>query len=410
MPPGQNTQSKHVISCIFATIACLGLAGCDGTSQSPPAVGGLSAQAAPLSAMAQLGQKIFQDPSLSASGRESCQTCHDPSSGHAAPPDSGAVPLGGIAMDRRGFRNTPSLRYLAQNPAFFYDSQGTPTGGFDRDGRADSLAQQAHRPFLAPHEMANATVSEVIQKLGHAAYASEFQALFGTDIFATPDTAFDRMALALQRYQQEDLADFAPFTSKYDAFLAGHAVLTDAELRGLALYNDPTRGNCAGCHPSGRGPNGTPPLFTDFTYDNLGVPRNPDIPANADPAYFDLGICGPDRTDVIAIRPDLCGAFKVPTLRNIALTAPYFHNGRFSTLRDVLRFYVRRDTNPQEFYPPDSFGQPIKFNDLPDMYKANVNTTEVPYNRHPGDRPALDSAEIDEVIAFLDTLTDGYTP
>jgi cytochrome c peroxidase len=409
-PPRQNTQSKYGDCSLFGLIACLGLASCDGASQSPAAVGGSVPFPAPLSAMAQLGEKIFRDTTLSASGRESCQTCHDPSSGHAAPPDSGAVPLGGIAMDRRGFRNAPSLRYLAQNPVFFYDSEGTPTGGFDRDGRADTLAQQAHRPFLAPHEMANATASDVIQKLGHAAYASEFQALFGADIFATPDAAFDRMALALQRYQQEDLADFAPFTSKYDAFLDGHAALTDAELRGLALYNDPTRGNCAGCHPSGRGPNGAPPLFTDFTYDNLGVPRNPDIPANADPDYFDLGICGPDRADVAGIRPDLCGAFKVPTLRNIALTAPYFHNGRFATLREVLRFYVRRDTNPEQFYPPDSSGQPMKFNDLPDLYKANVNTTEVPYNRHPGDQPALDAAEIDDVIAFLNTLTDGYTP
>jgi cytochrome c peroxidase len=100
----------------------------------------------------------------------------------------------------------------------------------------------------------------------------------------------------------------------------------------------------------------------------------------------------------------------VPTLRNIALTAPYFHNGRFNTLREVLQFYVRRDTNPEEFYPLDASGQPIKFNDLPDNYKANVNTTEVPYNRHPGDRPALDAAQIDDVIAFLNTLTDGYTP
>ena len=209
---------------------------------------------------------------------------------------------------------------------------------------------------------------------------------------------------------REDTAEFAPFTSKYDAFLAGRAQLSAQELRGLALFNDPTRGNCAGCHPSARGRNGEPPLFTDFTYDNLGVPRNADIPANADPTYYDLGLCGPFRTDLPADRLDLCGAFKVPTLRNVALTAPYFHNGRFATLREALEFYVQRDTSPEKFYPLDAGGQVLKFNDLPDEFKNNVNTSEVPYDRRPGDVPALDGADIDDVIAFLSTLTDGFEP
>ena len=163
------------------------------------------------------------------------------------------------------------------------------------------------------------------------------------------------------------------------------------------------------CHPSSRGLNGEAPLFTDFTYDNLGVPRNIDIPANADPAYFDLGLCGPFRTD-LASRGDLCGAFKVPTLRNVAVTAPYFHNGRFRMLTDALGFYVRRDTNPEEWYPLAADGTPHKFNDLPPQYRGNVNQQEVPYNRHPGDAPALSPDEIQLVIEFLDTLTDGYTP
>jgi cytochrome c peroxidase len=244
--------------------------------------------------------------------------------------------------------------------------------------------------------------------LSRASYAAEFRAQFGEDVFATPEVAFDRALFALQKFEQEDTADFAPFSSKYDAFLAGKASFSAQESRGLALFNDPRRGNCAGCHPSGRGPDGAPPLFTDFTYDNLGVPRNPDIPANTDPGYFDLGICGPDRIDVVAERPDLCGAFKVPTLRNVALTAPYFHNGRFADLREALRFYVRRDTNPEDFYPLDASGQPEKFDDLPPEYRANVNTTEAPYNRHPGELPALDDVDIEDVIAFLNTLTDGY--
>ncbi len=361
---------------------------------------------AALSAAAALGERIFHDESLSASGRLACATCHAPEHAFAAPPGGGPVPLGGPQLGVAGFRNAPSLKYLAANPPFFFDAEGTPTGGFDRDGRAGSLAAQARRPFLSAHEMANATPAAVVAKVAAAAYAAEFRAAFGDDILTKPDEAFERMLLALQRYELEDVEAFAPYSSKYDRFLAGSALFSAQELRGLALFNDPTRGNCAGCHPSARGPDGAPPLFTDFTYDNLGVPRNPAIPANAAPGYFDLGICGPDRTDVVTARPDLCGAFKVPTLRNIALTAPYFHNGRFATLREALQFYVRRDTNPAEFYPLDAGGQPVKFDDLPVAYRANVNTTEVPYDRHAGDVPALSDSDIEDVIAFLNTLTD----
>ena|SRR5882672_146698 len=405
-PASRCPLAMRRASGLSALLVIVSLAGCSASSggndnPAPPA---------PLTSAAELGELIFHDASLSAGGNMSCASCHDPGNAFAAAPGGAAVPLGGPALDVPGFRNAPSLKYLTQNPAFFFDGEGTPTGGFDRDGRADSLQIQARRPFLSAHEMANATVADVVTKLGHATYADSFRALFGQDIFSTPDAAFDRAMLALQKYQQEDVAEFAPYTSKYDALLAGRVAFSGQEMRGLALYNDPTRGNCAGCHPNSRGPDGAPPLFTDFTYDNLGVPRNANIPANADPAYFDIGICGPDRADIVPDHPQLCGAFKVPTLRNIALTAPYFHNGRFDTLREVLEFYVRRDTNPEDFYPLDAGGQPIKFNDLPGEYQANVNTTEVPYNRHAGDVPALSDSDIDDVIAFLNTLTDGFQP
>jgi len=148
--------------------------------------------------------------------------------------------------------------------------------------------------------------------------------------------------------------------------------------------------------------------FTDFTYD-IRVPRNPATPANADPAYVDQGLCGPFRTD-LAQRTDLCGAFKVPTLRNVAVTAPYFHNGRFKTLKEVVGFYVRRDTNPEEWYPVAADGSVRKFDDLPPQYHGNANVTEVPYNRHLGDAPALTPDEIDLVVEFLNTLTNHYQP
>lgn len=387
---------KH-IKTIWGVLFSLALAACGGGSAPS------SSESAP--SAASLGEKIFKDLSLSASGRQSCASCHDPASAHAQT-NSLAVQLGGANLDVPGFRAVPSLRYLNLTPAFFFDRDGTPTGGFNHDGRAQTLAEQAARPFLAPHEMANASKADVIARLKHTPYAAEFQRAFGTDIFADPDSAFDRVLFALQQYQKED-ESFHPFDSKYDYFLAGLIRLTDAEMRGLALFNNPNKGNCAACHPSARQADGTPPLFTDFTYDNLGVPRNLAIPATADASYFDLGLCGPDRTD-LAGRTALCGAFKVPTLRNVATRKVFFHNGRFTSLRDALRFYVRRDTNPEEWYPLDSNGQPMKFNDLPPQYAGNVNTTEAPYNRQPGMPPALSDDEIDDLMQFLNTLTDGY--
>jgi cytochrome c peroxidase len=355
---------------------------------------------------ATLGRKIFLDPSLSASGRMSCATCHDPAHAHAQT-NAAAVQSGGANLDVPGFRSVPSLRYLSSS-AFFFDKEGAPTAGFNRDGRAASLLGQAERPFLAAHEMANGDAAAVVAKLRVATYAEDFRTLFGTDVFDDVDGAFLRARFAVEAFEKS-AAELHPFDSKYDYFLRGKLMLAPAELRGFALFNRPDKGNCAGCHPSVRGSDGSPPLFTDYTYDNLGLPRNADIPANADAAYFDLGLCGPDRVDLVT-RTDLCGAFKVPTLRNVATRQVFFHNGLFRTLRDAVRFYVRRDTHPDEFYPRDANGVVRKFDDLPLAMHRNVNTEEVPYDRRPGQAPRLDDAEIDDLIAFIDTLTDGYDP
>lgn len=367
--------------------------------------GGKAVAAGSLTPVAVLGEKIFADPGLSASGRMACSTCHDPARAHAGS-DGLAVPRGGPGLDVPGFRNAPSLRYLDLTPAFFFDKDGTPTGGFNRDGRADTLAHQARRPFLAAHEMANADAAAIAARLRAAAYADEFRAVFGPQSLEDAEGAFTRAVSAVAQYQREERA-FHPYSSRYDDFLAGRTALSPQEIRGLKLFNDPGKGNCAACHPSSRGPGGESPLFTDFTYDNLGVPRNAEIPANADPEYFDLGLCGPDRTDLADEHKDLCGAFKVPTLRNIAVTAPYFHNGRYASLTDAVSFYVRRDTHPEEWYPLNGAGVPEKFNDLPPRYRRNVNVTEAPYDRKPGDLPALTADEVDDVVAFLKTLTDA---
>jgi len=422
------------------------LSACEGGSSDSTGSGSMPpANPDGLSAAAGLGKKIFADTALSASGTQSCGSCHVAAFAFtadrtAAGPDHGSVvPLGGATMDLPGFRDTPSLAYLSYSPDFFFDNEGGPNGGFFRDGRAGTLADQAIAPFTTHFEMANTDAAAVIAKLRARPYFADFIALYGAAVLDDADTALKRVGAAIASYETE-ASEFHPFTSKYDAFQDGQAELSAQELRGLALFNDPSKGNCAGCHPSTSADGGTPPLFTDFSYDNLGVPRNPHILAN-DPGtapdytpangidglhfYYDLGICGPFRDDGGLNTSALCGAFKVPTLRNVAVTGPYFHNGRFATLKDAIGFYVRRDTNPEEFYPTTADGTVTKFDDLPAAYGGqfvvnihvpgsdanylgNVNTGEIPYNRHIGDLPALNADEINDVIAFLCTLTDGF--
>jgi cytochrome c peroxidase len=389
---------------IVAAAFCAAISGCGGGNDTAVA----SAPEQLLSSLSQsaaLGEKIFSDVTLSASGKQSCASCHDPATAHG-PTNDLSVQLGGANGDVSGFRAAPSLRYLRMTPTFAFDAEGAPSGGFDLDGRVQTLQEQAERPFLAPHEMANASKEAVVARLAKASYVEQFRSVFGASILDNPVQAFSRIQFALQQFQKED-PRFVPFDSKYDQFLADKVQLNDAELRGLALFNNPNKGNCAACHPSARAADGTPPLFTDFSYDNIGVPRNFRIPATADGVYFDLGLCGPDRTDITS-RSDLCGAFKVPTLRNVATRKTFFHNGAFGNLSDVVRFYVRRDTNPEQWYPLGADGVVQKFNDVPAQYRANVNTTEAPFNRQPGMAPALDEAEIADLVQFLGTLTDGY--
>ena len=346
---------------LLGPVAVLGLviASCD--RDEAPTVLNPDAERSALSPIAAVGKLIFNDPTLSASGSMSCETCHQPEHAHAGPPTD-KVALGGPRLDLPGLRNAPSIRYASFTPAFRFDDEGQPVGGFFRDGRAKDLAEQARHPFLDEREMSNPDAASLVEKLGRASYAAAFRELFGEDVLGDPARAFDAMVGALAAYQAES-RDFHPFDSKYDAYLAGNVGLTEPEENGRRLFNDPDKGNCAACHPSERGSDGSAPLFTDFTYDNLGLPREAAIDRNQDPAFFDLGLCGPKRSD-LAARRDLCGAFKVPTLRNVARTAPYFHNGSLASLREVVDFYVRRDTNPEDWYPRAAGGA-MKFNDLP---------------------------------------------
>jgi cytochrome c peroxidase len=399
--PTTRTLAAQALTAISllggALVATAAITGCSGSGTSPQPV---------LSAEAALGQKIFNDPALSASGRQSCASCHDAAHGHAQPNDLPAQ-LGGPQLTLQGGRTSPSIRYLVSNTAFFFDAEGTPTGGFFWDGRATSLQDQARGPFLNPVEMANTSVADVVQRLSQASYASEFRTVYGDQVLSTPDAAFIHMTEALARFEAED-SQFHAYTSKYDAYLRGTANLTPQEYRGLVLFKDENKGNCAACHPADKGKDGSHPLFTDFSYDNLGLPRNPALQHNADASFYDLGLCARSTGD-LKNRPDLCGAFKVPSLRNVALRPALFHNGVFKSLTDAVTFYVQRDTAPQKWYPLKPDGSVNKFNDLPTAYQANVNTSEAPYNSKLGDSPALTDSEIQDVVAFLRTLTDGYT-
>ena len=362
-----------------------------------------------------LGRELFFDPALSASGQMACASCHDPR--HAfGPANALAVQFAGRDMQQPGMRAVPSLKYLQATPQFsehYYESEDEgddsidngPTGGLTWDGRVDRSRDQARIPLLSPYEMANTNAAELAARVRAGAHADGLRKIFGDTIFDDSAKTLAAISQAFEVFQQ-DFREFYPYSSKYDAYLAGRSPLTQQEARGLALFNDPAKGNCGNCHRSTRGKDGTPPQFTDYGLIALGVPRNRDIPANADQNYFDLGACGPVRTD-LAGRSEYCGRFVTPTLRNAALRQTFFHNGKIHSLREAIEFYVERDTAPEKWYPRDAAGGVQKFDDLPQAYRDNVNS-EPPFGGKPGDRPALSPAEIADITAFLNTLTDGY--
>jgi cytochrome c peroxidase len=449
-----------VSAAIAIPVACVILI-CDGARHAAPAAASgqaesierpatSAASAAPgpsteLSALAQLGRKMFFDPSLSGSGQLACASCHSPANAYA-PANGLAVQLGGPDLKSAGLRAVPSLTYLEHTPNFTIGANpqmpdsdqlqqavapaadvkvaavakadtnsaalaaaeaNIPQGGLDWDGRADTIQSQALGPLLDPNEMNNRNVDEVLDRLKRAAYADDMKQLFGAQIFSQPALALDEALFALVRFQLED-PSFHPYSSKYDAYLAGKVVLDEAEARGLKLFEDPKKGNCSSCHIDKASRDGLfQPAFTDYQFESLGAPRNRNIPANNDPHYYDLGLCGPQRTDYTDAAA-YCGLFKTPTLRNVATRKVFFHNGVFHSLDEVMHFYVERETNPGKWYPKLANGDFDVYDDLPSQYKQNVDVADAPFDRKAGDQPALNDAEIADVIAFLKTLTDGY--
>jgi cytochrome c peroxidase len=360
--------------------------------------------------MTELGRRLFFDPELSASRKMSCATCHDPRFAYG-PPNERSTQLGGPAMDRVGSRAVPSLRYLDKVPPFtehYFDEavdeskdQG-PTGGRTWDGRADSTHDQARLPLTSPLEMANGNLDAVVSRVVAGPYAAQFREVFGDDVFSDTDRATSAILRCIEVFQ-ESPRDFYPYSSRYDDWLRHQVELTAAEMRGMALFADPKKGNCASCHPH-QMRHGAFPQFTDFGYAAIGVPRNRSLAANADPGFYDLGLCGPFRTD-LGDRKEYCGQFRVPGLRNVAIRRVFFHNGVFHRLEDVIAFYLQRDRAPTKFYP-SAAGRVDAYDDLLPEYRINVNR-EPPFGGQPGAAPVLTRAEIDDLLAFLRTLTDA---
>jgi cytochrome c peroxidase len=371
-----------------------------------------------LTPVEQLGKSIFFDRNLSSNNNQSCATCHAPSTGFTGPIAGinahGAVYRGSVPV-RFGNRKPPSAAYATFSPILQYDEgEELFVGGNFWDGRAtgeglgNPAADQALGPFLNPVEQNNASKLVVLEKVASSKYAGLWETVWGEPIaYGTEEEIeenYDRIGLAVAAYEASD--EVNPFSSKFDLYLAGEADLTEQEAWGLELFN--TKGMCSACHPSEPGLEGEPPLFTDFSFDNLGTPKNPENPFyDMDKVYLDDGLpinplgaawIDPGLGGFLATRPewadmadDNLGKHKVPTLRNVdkgpgnGFPKAFMHNGVFKSLEEVVHFYNTRDV--EDWVEPE--------------VAANVNTDEL------GDL-GLTADEEAAIVAFLETLSDGY--
>lgn len=353
---------------------------------------------------AKLGELLFFDPMLSLNQTQSCATCHDPSDafsdGRTA--SNSGLPLPGFASlgdDGRSFgnRNTPTATYANTSPEFHFDDKLKKyVGGQFWDGRAATLAEQAGGPPLNPVEMNMPDEHAVVERLAaHPVYAQAFKNIYGADIFSNSDTA-DGQSLAAYAAMTDAIASFentdrfASYDSKYDKFLRGEYELTVLEDLGRTLFFSEANVNCSTCHSLKREDAEQEP-FTNHQYRNIGTPSNPKLIAhnNLPADYIDHGLLeNPAVTD-----KQYDGKFKTPTLRNVAVTAPYMHNGVFNDLRTVVLFYDKHN-NPARTLNPET-GKPWAAAEVP----ATVDTKELR-------APILTDRKVDALVAFMRILTD----
>jgi cytochrome c peroxidase len=373
-----HPATKSVLLGLIVCFVCI-ICGCNKTNENTAKI--------TLTPKEELGKLLFFEKQLSDPVGQDCSDCHDPQLAFAdsksdLPVSKGAVP------GRYGNRNDMPVAYASFVPPLHKDSvEDIWIGGLFWDGRANDLVEQAMGPPLNPLEMANKDTVMIFEKLMNLEYSGMFTQVYGPDALSDPSLAYLNMADAIAAYEMSE--EFRPFNSKFDYFLKGEAEFTAQEMRGMALFVSELKGNCAACHPHTALPDGTPPLFTDFSYDNLGAPKNPE-----NPFYLlkdDLNPEGKDFVDLglgVTVQDDAeNGKFRVPTLRNVAISSPYLHNGVFKTLFQVVSFYNSRDVL--------SWPEP--------EVKDNVNFDEM------GDL-GLTIQEMEDIVAFLHTLTDGWVP
>ena len=332
----------------------------------------------------ELGKLLFFEEALSTPPGQACAECHMPEVGFANPVKE--IPVSrGVIHGRYGNRNDlPAAYSMFAPPLHFEEDEGIWEGGLFWDGRVNTLEEQAMGPPFNPLEMANVDTFHIADSIRGLEYADQFEKIYGEGALDDEHDAFRNMAQAIAAFERT--WEFARFDSKFDLFKAGKVELTHQEMRGLEIFEAEDKGNCAACHPT-TGEDGLPPMFTDFTYDNLGVPRNPANPfLYIDPEFNPDGLDWVDPGLAATLDdPAELGKFRVPTLRNVAITGPYMHNGVFNTLWEVVTFYNTRDVASW----PD-----------PEVFQ-NLNREEL------GDL-GLTNSEMEDLVVFLKTLTDGY--
>lgn len=377
----------------------------------------------------QLGKLLYEDENLSLNRNQSCASCHSlrPVRQQNAFPKlvpafvdpenvkKGTAVSSGSLPHRKGSLNAPSVGYAAFSPLFHWDDEeGLYVGGQFWNGRASNLIEQAKQPFLNPVEMAMPSEGSVASRLKeNKEYRKLFWQIYRLNLAAVPyikDKRFNattpaavseiyhHMAKAISTFEQSSV--FNKFNSKFDYVLAGKTQFTPIEKKGFELFNDQKKGNCAACHVSEKTSdedgNVIPPMFTDFTYDNIGLPRNVKILDNPEP---NSGLGG--RSDIATLDPDSneIGKHKVMSLRNIEITPPYGHNGVFATLEQIVHFYNTRDTLG---WLPDNRDSGFATSGWPDPeIDQNVNHDEL-------GNLGLTTHEEKAIVAFMKTLTDDY--
>jgi cytochrome c peroxidase len=347
-------------------------------------------QAEPFDTLEALGEALFFDQNLSFNRTQSCATCHDPDLGFADP--RGAASIGDDGQSR-GDRNAPTASYAAFVPYFHQTDEGTWVGGQFWDGRAPDLMEQAGGPPLNPVEMGMPDKGAVVERLlENPDYVRGFETLFETGILNDPVKAYGAMTQAIASFERTD--QFAPFDSKYDRFLRGEIELSREEELGRVLFFSQQFTNCNLCHQLGTSQIDPHETFSSYEYHNIGVPVNHGLRAEngVGEGYVEGGLFDNPLVSDAAQR----GKFRVPTLRNVAVTGPYMHNGVFEDLRTVVAFYNRYQSRSEVWQTNPETGPGWG----PAEYMPTLSAKELTHG------PVLDDTRIDALVAFLKTLTD----